>query len=165
MRRQLEALPVARDSFGFIHNDPHIQNILASGASGEQIVLLDFDVANCHWFINDIAIATQGLLFVKTGGLSRPLVDGAPLRVFLEAFMQGYETENHLDSFWLGQVNLFISYRRLLLFTVMQGWLGTKPDLRAAWKAMIMEEPSLVMEAKARVESSIYSNGLSNSRK
>ncbi len=144
MRRRLEALPVARDSFGFIHNDPHIQNILVSGASGGQIVLLDYDVANCHWFINDISIAAQGLLFAKTGGLERPLVDPAPLRAFLEAFMQGYETENHLEPFWLSQVDLFISYRRLLLFTVMQGWLGTKPDLRATWKAMILEEPHLV---------------------
>ncbi len=141
MRQRLEALPIRRDSFGFIHNDPHIQNILVSG---EQIVLLDFDVANYHWFINDIAIAMQGLLFAKTGGMERPLVDAVPLRAFLESFMQGYETENHLDPFWLDQIDLFISYRRLLLFTVMQGWLGTKPDLRASWNAMIMEEPRLV---------------------
>ncbi|RPJ36688.1 MAG: hypothetical protein EHM21_18855 [Chloroflexi bacterium] len=141
MRRRLEALPVTRDAYGFIHNDPHVQNILVSG---ERIVLLDFDVANYHWFITDISIAMQGLLFAQTGGLARPLVDAAPLHHFLDAFMQGYETENHLDPFWLGQVDLLISYRRLLLFTVMQGWLDTQPKTRATWKAMIMEEPPLV---------------------
>jgi amicoumacin kinase len=141
MRLRLEQLPVSRDSFGFIHNDPHIQNILYDG---EKIVLLDFDVATYHWFACDIAIACQAMLFARTGGMERPLSDRQPLLDFIRDFKAGYEEENRLDSFWWEQIDLFIQYRRLLLFTVMQGWLNTTPDIRASWKEMILSEPQLL---------------------
>ncbi len=141
MRERLEALPVTRDGFGFIHNDPHGENILVSG---DTIVLIDFDVANYHWFITDISIALQNLLFGSAGGMDRPLASRAALRDFLDVFMQGYETENHLEAFWLGKIDLFVQYRRMLLFTVMQGWLNKKPSARAAWKKMILNDPPVL---------------------
>jgi Ser/Thr protein kinase RdoA (MazF antagonist) len=141
VRQRLESLPVNRECFGFVHNDPHIQNILYDG---RRIVLLDFDVANYHWFACDIAIACQALLFAKTGGLERSLSDRAPLLDFIRDFRTGYEQENHLEPFWWDQIDLFIQYRRILLFTVMQGWLETVPDTRASWKEMILREPHLL---------------------
>ena len=141
IRDRLEALPVRRDSFGFIHNDPHAENILITS---NHIVLLDFDVANYHWFINDIAIALQTLLFKQTGGLDRPLANAEPLHHFLAGFMEGYSWENSLDPFWLSQIDLFIAYRRILGFVVMQNWLHTKPSHRRTWKAMILEEPPIL---------------------
>lgn len=138
---RLEALPVRRDCFGFIHNDPHAGNILITL---EHIALLDFDVANYHWFANDIAITLQSLLFQQTGGLNRPLANAEPLRHFLEGFMEGYRWENDLDPFWLGQLDLFIAYRRVLGFVVMQDWLRSKPSQRAEWKRMILEEPPIL---------------------
>ena len=141
MRARLSALPVTRDAFGFIHNDPHNENLMLNAG---RLTLLDFDVANYHWFVTDISIAMQALLFNTTGGMERPVRNAAPLRHFIDQFMRGYETENHLDPAWLGQLDLFISYRRLLLFTVMQGWLATQPQTRAAWWKMIVEEPPIL---------------------
>lgn len=138
VRDRLEQLPVTRDGFGFTHNDPHIENILFDG---EKITLLDFDVANYHWFISDVAIALQAMLFNQAGGMERPVSDSAAIQQFLTAFWQGYTRENHLDPFWIGQLNLFISYRRILLYCAMQGWLATAPDIRASWKNMILTEP------------------------
>jgi Ser/Thr protein kinase RdoA (MazF antagonist) len=138
---RLEALPVQREAFGFIHNDPHSGNILITH---DHIVLLDFDVANYHWFVNDIAIALQSLLFKQTGGLDRPCANAAPLHHFLEGFMEGYSWENSLDSFWLEQIDLFIAYRRILGYIVMQDWLRNRPAQRATWKAMILEEPTIL---------------------
>jgi Ser/Thr protein kinase RdoA (MazF antagonist) len=141
IRDRLEALPIQRDSFGFTHNDPHNGNILITQS---HIALLDFDVANYRWFVNDIAITLQGLLYRQTGGLDRPLASAEPLRHFLEGFMDGYRWENTLDPFWLSQVDLFIAYRRVLGFIVSQGWLVNKPSQRRAWKAMILEEPPIL---------------------
>jgi amicoumacin kinase len=141
IRERLEALPVHRGCFGFIHNDPHTENILVTPGG---IVLLDFDVANYHWFATDIAIALQYTLFSASGGLERPVTDPAPIRHFLDIFMQGYAQENTLDPFWLAQLDLFIAYRRILLFTVMQEWLATEPDKHAQWKQMILDEPPVV---------------------
>lgn len=143
---RLAALPQTRQSFGFIHNDAHVQNLVLDGepGAGGTLTLLDFDVANYHWFINDVMVAFQHLLFEITGGMERPLTDAAPLREWLADFMAGYETENHLDPWWLGQLNLFIAYRRTLLFTVMQGWLQTQPETCARWKEMILTEPAIL---------------------
>lgn len=143
MRNKLEELPVTRDAYGFIHNDPHQQNIMVT-TSGDRLVMLDFDVANYHWFVTDIPIAMQGLMFDVTGGMERPLSRADKLHEFLDEFMQGYEKENHLAPFWLDKIDLFISYRRMLLFAAMQGWLDTQPKLRASWKRMIMEDPPIL---------------------
>jgi amicoumacin kinase len=143
LHRRLEQLPINRKCFGFIHNDPHVQNILYDEA---RIILLDFDVANYHWFACDIAIAFQAMLFMKTGGMERPLVDRRPLLNFLRDFKAGYEQENHLDPYWWTQIDLFIHYRRMLLFTVMQDWLDTVPETRATWKEMILSEPPILVE-------------------
>jgi Ser/Thr protein kinase RdoA (MazF antagonist) len=137
---RLKALPRTRSDFGFIHNDPHIANLLADG---EHVTMIDFDVANHHWFINDIAIACQSILFSHSGGMERPVQDQARLATFLRCFFEGYERENHLAPFWLEQLDLFIAYRRILLFIVMYGWAQSQPETHASWKTMILTQPAV----------------------
>ncbi|MGD9101322.1 MAG: phosphotransferase [Anaerolineae bacterium] len=141
MRGQLEALPITREVYGFIHNDPHVWNLLADG---ERITLLDFDVANHHWFVNDVAIACQSVLFTLSGGIDRPVYDREKLHEFLSLFMQGYTREHDLPSEWLERLDLFIAYRRILLFTVMNDWIRSKPEWHASWKEMILSTPEVV---------------------
>jgi Ser/Thr protein kinase RdoA (MazF antagonist) len=141
IKQRLDSLPVTRQVFGFIHNDPHIWNLLVDG---DRITLLDFDVANHHWFINDVAIACQNILIFLSGGLNGPVRDREKLLGFLGFFMEGYEREHHLSSEWLGRLDLFIAYRRILLFTVMYGWIRSKPDLYTSWRQMILSPPQVV---------------------
>lgn len=61
MERYLEKLPMNRDCYGFIHNDPHLNNILKTET---KTILIDFDVANFQWFATDIAIAAQSVISV-----------------------------------------------------------------------------------------------------
>ncbi len=143
VRERLAKLPVERSAFGFIHNDPHPYNMLVDG---ENITVLDFDVANCHWFMTDIAIATQGVLFSLSGGLDRPVTDPAPLRRFLLHFRAGYEEEYSLAEEWWQLLDLFIGYRRILLFTVFHEQLLKKPEALATWKQMIATEPALLAD-------------------
>lgn len=142
MQATLEALPVERDSFGFIHNDPHGNNLLYDGRS---LRMIDFDVANYHWFATDLSIAAQSVLFMQSGGMERPLQDPAALRRFLKAFLGGYREEYALQSCWLDRLDLLLQYRRLLLFTVMQDWLDTNAPVRDTWKAMIAEAPATLV--------------------
>ena len=139
--RALEALPVTRDAFGFIHNDPHIVNLVDDGT---RVTLLDFDVANHHWFINDIAIACQSVLFSATGGMERPVQDRARLNQFWTRLREGYGRENHLAAEWFDHLDLFIAYRRILLFIVMHGWVSSQPALHESWKKMILAQPAIV---------------------
>ncbi|MDP4091718.1 MAG: phosphotransferase, partial [Bacillota bacterium] len=98
MKNELLNLPITRDTYGFIHNDPHIQNIMKTG---DRITLIDFDVANFHWFATDISIAPQSVLFSQSGGFERPVSNLEPLKIFFDNFMNGYEMENHLDELFI----------------------------------------------------------------
>jgi Ser/Thr protein kinase RdoA (MazF antagonist) len=141
IRESLEQLPVEREVFGFIHNDPHMWNLLVDG---DRITLLDFDVANHHWYINDIAIACQSILIFHSGGLNGPLRRLDKLEEFLGAFMQGYQRENDLSLDWLRHLDLFISYRRILLYLVMTGWIHSQPKLHKTWRQLILSPPVIL---------------------
>jgi amicoumacin kinase len=137
----LDTLPVTRETFGFIHNDPHLWNLLVEG---DRITLLDFDVANHHWFATDISIAFQSMLVVQTGGMGSPVRDRDKLLRFVELFMEGYEREYHLPQPWVSRLDLFIAYRRILMFTVMYGDISANPEALAGWKDMILTQPGLL---------------------
>jgi hypothetical protein len=63
---------------------------------------------------------------------------------FLSFFMEGYEREHHLSSEWVDRLDLFIAYRRILLFTVMHGWIQSQPELHTSWKQMILSQPEVI---------------------
>jgi Ser/Thr protein kinase RdoA (MazF antagonist) len=140
MGQVLEGLPRNRDNFGFIHNDPHIWNLLADG---DAITVLDFDVANHHWFMADVAIACQSVLFDIAGGMNRAPVRPDRARDWLALFLDGYARENTLAASDLALLDTFVDYRRLLLFTVMYGWISSDPAQLKAWKDLIASPPRL----------------------
>lgn len=86
---------------------------------------------------NDILLPIQGLLFDVTGGILSPISNKAVLYQFYENFLKGYRTENELDEFWLGQLDVFLEYRRLLLYTVLQDWLSNDVNANEAFLNMI----------------------------
>lgn len=144
---RLGALPVERETFGFTHNDPHLFNLLYDAARGGDpggVTLLDFDVANHHWFVNDIAIACQTILFAQSGGLDRPVERREKLHGFLDLFMEGYTREHVLVPEWLARLDLFIAYRRVLMYIVMYDDIRRRPRQRAAWREMILSRPEVV---------------------
>lgn len=141
LKKQLDALPITREAFGFIHNDPHIWNLRRSG---DRITVLDFDVANHHWFVTDIGIVLQSVLIFHTGGFHGPVRDHAKLVAFLDCFTEGYARENALPAAWWNRLDLFIAYRRMLLFIVMHDWARSQPALHASWKEMILAAPEVV---------------------
>lgn len=141
LQHALDGSVQTRDTVGFIHNDPHMQNILFDDG---QVKLLDFDVSTCHFFACDLAIAIQSVLFTKGGGMDRPVEDQNAIDWFTGALLDGYAEENALTDDILGKLELFIGYRRALLYTVMQGWLDTKPDIKAAWKWLTLAAPRIL---------------------
>jgi Ser/Thr protein kinase RdoA (MazF antagonist) len=79
-----------------------------------------------------------------SGGLSQPVHHLNRLVDFLSEFLKGYEHENDLPKEWLTHLDLFIAYRRILLYTVMEGWRRSKPELQKSWKAMIIRHPDIL---------------------
>jgi amicoumacin kinase len=116
----LRALPVDRDSFGLIHNDPHPYNFMVCAAAdgAPRITLFDFDVCNYHFFVTDIGIAVYHALFApRQAGES----DDAFARRFVDCFRRGYGRENQLSDAWWARLPLFVKYRQILLYVVMSG--------------------------------------------
>lgn len=142
MKERLADLPLTRQTYGLIHNDNHVQNILWNNG---ELTLLDFDVANCHFFVNDIAVMLQGVLFDTAGGMFRPITNADLIKSAVQDFMTGYEQEHHLDDFWLHHLSTFVSYRRLLMFTVMQEWLNTQEERKRLCKDLIHNEPIIAV--------------------
>lgn len=135
-RGKFDTFPINRNSYGLIHNDNHQQNIIVNGTD---ITMIDMDCITGQFFLHDIVVPMQGIMFEITGGMERPVVDMDPLKRYLDQFINGYEKENHLESHWFKEITTFINYRRLLLFTVMQDYLNTNNELKDAFIRMIKE--------------------------
>lgn len=136
----LSKLPINRNTYGFIHNDNHQHNIIAKD---NHITLIDFDVSACNFFLQDIIVPAQGIMFDLSGGMMNEVYHKEPLKRYFDYFINGYETENHIDDFWLAQIDTFLSYRRLLLFTCMQGYLNYNTEMKKQFLSMIETRPEI----------------------
>ena len=147
MKERLKAFPINRDTYGFIHNDNHQMNIITTE---KDIAVIDFDCAECHFFVNDILLPVQGLLFDVTGGMMNPVKNMDVLNKFYTYFLKGYRTENEIDKFWFDQLGVFLEYRRLLLYTVLQGWLSNDKVADEAFLNMIENPCELSFKGTGR---------------
>jgi Ser/Thr protein kinase RdoA (MazF antagonist) len=112
--KMMGKLPQTRNDFGLIHNDLHPWNFLVD-TRGE-ITVIDFDVCAYYWFIKDIAIALFFANWNGNPGKGRSKDDY--LTAFFRNFMEGYESENRLEVFWVEQLPMFTKHHQILLFTV-----------------------------------------------
>ncbi|MCX7773727.1 MAG: phosphotransferase [Clostridia bacterium] len=140
MGKTLETYPRSRETYGFIHNDMHVGNMVFNS---DAIYLLDFDVANYHWFSNDFICSSQHFLWSQCGGFDRPLEKTDDLKRFFDAFLEGYQYETHLDPLCLKDLDMFLNYRRMIIFTAMQDYMNGNPKVKMANKKMILECPAV----------------------
>jgi Ser/Thr protein kinase RdoA (MazF antagonist) len=141
LKQRIAALPKNRQTYGMVQNDPHMENMLIHD---NKLSLIDLDVSCCHFFTCDLAIAIQSVLFTLSGGMERPVQDIDALRRFVTRLFEGYRKECDLPDDAPEAVELFIAYRRALLFTVMQDWLKTKSEYNETWKRMTIEQPPVM---------------------
>ncbi|WP_040949772.1 phosphotransferase enzyme family protein [Gorillibacterium massiliense] len=139
LKNRLDSLPVERNSFGFTHNDLHIENLLAHDGN---VTVLDFDVSNPHWFACDLATAVNSIFtYASEGKFEHPPIDPEQVKRLVRSFIRGYESANRLEPFWMEQVNTFLQYRRILLFIVFSEELSrNNPEHYKAWRKRILED-------------------------
>lgn len=101
---QIQALPVAPDSYGIIHNDAHPYNILVDG---DKLTLIDFEDSIQMWYDSEIAICLFFMTAVPPDGKTREEL----ARAFLPPFLKGYQQQNPLPVHWEDRLDLFLKFR------------------------------------------------------
>lgn len=148
LRAELETYPVDKAGYGFTHNDAHAFNMVFDpeaepGRSGGEpaLTLIDFDVANYHWFMNDSAVALYSFGIMASGGVETAK---GPPEGFAEfasgAFWEGYRRRRDPGAFWLERLDVFLQYRRCLMFVPFQSETAKRPEWRSRWKSRILAE-------------------------
>lgn len=141
LKKELDVMNRDSNSYGFIHNDNHQKNILVDKGN---ITLIDFDCATNQYFMQDIITPAQGIMFDETGGIMSPYTGADRLHRFIDSFLNGYEQSNHIDDACLKDINTFFNYRRLLLYTCMQDWVCSVPELKKGFTDNIMNPPKIM---------------------
>lgn len=148
LRQALEGLPVDRRGYGFVHNDAHADNLIHDPASAAahaghepEFTVIDFDVANFHWFMNDCAAALYSFRIASLGGIEpagRQTPPGYETQ-YAAWFWEGYRRHREPGQDWLARVDLFLHYRRCLLFMPFQEQTAQHPAWRDNWITRIEE--------------------------
>ena len=111
LQEKLSKFNADRHSYGLIHDDLHMGNLIISNG---EITAIDFECCHYTWLVSDIA---SSLLFAIW---KEPDKELEPLRQFAVHFMknlmEGYNRENHIDAYWIEQMPLFLKLREMSLY-------------------------------------------------
>lgn len=72
------------------------------------------------------------------------MTDKEALKCFLNNLLEGYEKEHHLDNEWIKRLDLFVAYRRIMLFVILKDMLIGNNELCDSWKSQILEYPQYI---------------------
>src|SRR5262249_55446319 len=111
--RRTAALPRDRASFGLIHADMRLANLLVEG---EITKVIDFDDCGFSWYMYDLATA---LSFLE----ERPIVPE-----LIASWLTGYRKRARLSSEMERAIPTIVMLRRMALLA----WLGTRRHLEFA---------------------------------
>lgn len=108
--RRLARFSTGPDSFGLVHADLRLANLLVDEApSGEQVVrVIDFDDCGASWLMYDFGAAVS---FIE---------DDPRLPELMAAWCDGYRTVRSLPEELEAQIETFVMLRRLVLV----GWVA-----------------------------------------
>ncbi len=138
--KEISKMPINRDTYGFIHNDNHENNILVDN---KELTIIDFECATGQFFINDIVSVLQRLMFKECGGMYKPVSNKKFIEHFLQVFIDGYSKENHIDKIFIENINTFINYRRLIVYVSMESYLDRNVKIKNSFLKMIEKSPEV----------------------
>ena len=130
LRRQCEQLPKDRESFGMIHADLRLANILVDG---DQIAIIDFDDCGFGWYLSELPAA---LSFIE---------DHPDRDTLIHEWIAGYRAVSNLDQAMIDQLPTLFMLRRFALLA----WLGYQVDHLEFAREI---GPRFTMEARKEAE-------------
>ncbi|MEH7344049.1 phosphotransferase [Bacillus sp. JJ1532] len=142
---KIKSIPVDSDNYGLIHTDIHAGNFFYDGSS---IHVFDFDDCCYHWLVSDIAIP---LYYSCLSSFTAKEINEREEfgRLFIDAFLAGYKTENNLPHGWEEQMPLFLMLRDITLYSVFNKKIA--PEDRNERVIRLMDEIKSRIEQKKSI--------------
>jgi Ser/Thr protein kinase RdoA (MazF antagonist) len=132
LKRQVAAIPTSEQTFGLIHYDFELDNLLWND---QRVSIVDFDDCAGYWFAADIAFALRDLFDDRADQ-----IDVADVR--FQAFVAGYQELHSMTDADLPRLPLFLQIHNLVSFTKL---------LRAADIDDAHAAPAWVAELQAKL--------------
>jgi len=107
LERQVAAMPTSEQTFGLIHYDFELDNLLWND---QRVSIVDFDDCAGYWFVADIAFALRDLFADQA-----QQIDVTETR--FQAFVTGYRMMRSVTDEELRQLPLFLRIHNLVSFT------------------------------------------------
>jgi Ser/Thr protein kinase RdoA (MazF antagonist) len=142
LERQVAELPASAQTFGLIHYDFELDNLLWDD---QRVRIVDFDDCAGYWFVADIAFALRDLFDDQAAQ-----IDIADAR--FQAFVAGYRELRSVTDAELGRLALFLQIHNLVSFVKLLRATDID-DTHAAPAWVIDLQAKLVRKAQAYRES------------
>ena len=106
LRNRLNTLPVTPQTFGLIHFDFELDNLIWTE---QGLVAIDFDDSAWYWFVADIAFALRDLFDDEVAKINSH-------HESFQAFIAGYQTEKSITADELALIPLFLKLHHAIGF-------------------------------------------------
>lgn len=133
LMQQLFSFDIHSNTYGMIHNDFHLGNLLISNDG--VITTIDFDDCSFNWFAQDIAVFFYHAYWQQESfnGNTEPFC-----QEFLKHFFLGYQGENLLHEAIIEQIPIFLKVREIFLYQLfLQTW---DPEHMEEWQQQTLIE-------------------------
>jgi Ser/Thr protein kinase RdoA (MazF antagonist) len=129
LERQLAALPANEQTFGLIHYDFELDNLIWDG---QRVGIVDFDDCARYWFVADIAFALRDLFADQA-----EQIDTSDER--FRTFIAGYREIRDLSDHELAQLGLFLRVHKLVTFAKLLRAADIDPQTAPPWIADLQD--------------------------
>lgn len=151
--QKIKSLCMTKENYGVIHADIHTSNFFVDNGN---ITIIDFNDSEFNWYVADVAY----ILFQYAVQCTDNTDDKNKERIelteqFLTSFLKGYIQENTINKDWLCLLEIFVKYRRIMIYKVVckQDWNKEY----AAWlKSGILRDAPLVEIDYIKIMNSVY---------
>ena len=133
----LDALPVTVETFGLIHFDFELDNLIWTEHG---LTAIDFDDSAWYWFAADIAFALRDLVdddVAKIDSIAK--IDSSSEQ--FRAFLAGYRTAKSLTDGEIALLPMFLRLHHLISFAKLLRALEREPPIdEPAWAAALRQK-------------------------
>lgn len=116
---EVKALPKTRDTYGLLHGDVWLENVLVADHS--KLTVIDFQDCEKHYYIFDLAVPLYSALEFTFAG-SGNIKDYA--QSIMEALIEGYLEENEIPFEMLEKLPLFLKLKEIFEYSLMHMYLN-----------------------------------------